>query len=204
VNALCDAIVACTFGGSSNPCFPSNAIVTKADGSLARIDSLKEGDSLLAMTTDGKLMTDSVSLLSIAEPSRMSDFVTLATDAGAKLNLTAGHHIAVGPSCCSNLKKAKDVAVGESVWVMAAGRPLPVAQKVVSKGIVHETGLHSPVLTHGGLPIVSGFVTAFDSLEVVKAAQAGLAAMIQLCKASNTCDTVLKGMFRTIDSLRTH
>ena len=45
---------------SANPCFPSNAIVTKPDGSPARIDSLKPGDSVLALTTDGSVKADEV------------------------------------------------------------------------------------------------------------------------------------------------
>lgn len=42
--------------------------VTKSDGSAALISSLKEGDVIVAATDDGKLTTDTVSLLSIADP----------------------------------------------------------------------------------------------------------------------------------------
>ena len=88
-----------------------------------------------------------------------------------------------------------DVAVGEKVWVVDKAHPLPVAQKVAGKATVKEVGLHSPVLTHGGMPIVGGFVTAFDSIEVVKTAEAGLPALLAMCKATKTCD-LLKGAFK--------
>ena len=186
---------------SANPCFPSNAIVTKPDGSHARIDSLKPGDSVLALSTDGSVKSDEVSILSIADAATPHAFVSLVTEANAKLNLTSEHHLAVGAKCCSALKKAKDVVVGDMVWIMSNSRPLPVAQKVASISSVSDVGLHSPVLTHGGLPVVNGFVTAFDSIEVVKTAEAGLPAMLKLCEATGTCDTV-KTMFKAAGSLR--
>ena len=150
---------------------------------------------MLALTTDGSVKADEVSILSIADAATPHAFVSLATEANARLNLTADHHLAVGAKCCSTLKKAKDVVVGDNVWVMSGSRPLPVAQKVASISTVSDVGLHSPVLTHGGLPIVGGFVTAFDSIEVVKTAEAGLPALLAMCKATKTCD-LLKGAFK--------
>jgi hypothetical protein len=101
--------------GSSNPCFPSKSMVTKADGTTSRLDALKEGDSIVATTADGTLTTDTVSLLSIAEPDAHAPFVVLTTSANQTLTLTEAHHVPVGASCCANLKQAKDVAIGETV-----------------------------------------------------------------------------------------
>ena len=89
-------------------------MVTKADGSLVRIDTLKEGDKIVAATADGALTTDIVSLLSIAQPeAQAKTLLTLSTAANATLTLTPEHHVPVGAECCSTLKKAKDVTVGE-------------------------------------------------------------------------------------------
>lgn len=169
------------------PCFPSSSLVTRADGSLARLDSLRPGDSLVAATADGLLRTDTVSRLSIADTKAdAAVFMVLALEGARRnLTLTAEHHLPVGSSCCSELKQAKDVAVGDVVWCIGtaiggrdSGRGSrsqstkgevgpPSAVRVVAITKATLRGLHSPVLTKGGFPIVDGVVTAFDSLDKV-------------------------------------
>ena len=112
-------------------------------------------------------------------------FVALAT-ANKTLTLTAGHHVPVGPSCCATLKQAKDVAVGETVYT--AGVDDVVAATVTAKSTVAAAGLHSPVLTNGGFPIVDGIVTAFDNIEKVTLAKHGLAPLLKMCKSTGTCE----------------
>jgi hypothetical protein len=48
----------------------------------------------------------------------------------------------VGFSCCSTLKQAKDVEVGETVWeaAQADGEQGATASTVVSKGTAHSAG----------------------------------------------------------------
>ena len=48
----------------AEPCFPSSATVTKADGTTITIDTLKEGDEIVAATSDGSLTTDTVAIQS--------------------------------------------------------------------------------------------------------------------------------------------
>jgi hypothetical protein len=60
--------------GNDNPCFPSSATVTMADGTTSRIDALKAGDAIIATTIDGTLTTDTVSPLSIAYPTAGEDY----------------------------------------------------------------------------------------------------------------------------------
>ena len=177
---------------SDDPCFPSSASVTLADGTVARIDSLKEGDSIVSATDSGALSTDTVSLLSVAKPGSSATFLTLSTAANATLTLTPEHHLPVGAECCSTLKKAKDVSVGETMWAVKDGKAVATTVTTVSKA--HSNGLHSPVLTHGGFPIVDGVVTAFDSIEKVALAKHGLAPLLAACKATKTCDE-FKEMF---------
>jgi len=179
-----------------NPCFPSSATVTKADGTVVRLDTLKKGDAIVATTADGALTTDVVSLLSIAKPEATSAFVTLTMDAGKTLNLTAEHHLPVGEACCANLKKAKDVAVGETVWAVEAGAA--AARKVVvKKGLATHKGLHSPVLAGGTFPVVDGVVTAFDGVRGVIAASYGLKHLLRACEATGTC-AVVQRMFSAL------
>ena len=138
-------------GPPEDPCFPSTATVTKSDGTVCRIDTLKEGDAIVAATADGAITTDTVSLLSIAKPEAETTFITLTTDVGKTLTLTPEHHLPFGEVCCSNLKKAKEVAEGDMVWTTSG------AALVTKKGAAIEKGLHSPVLTNGHFPIVRAY-----------------------------------------------
>ena len=168
------------------PCFPSKAMVMKPNGILMRMDALVEGDEIVATTEDGTLTTDTVSLLSIRKPEAMAQFLVLVTANNATLTLTPEHHLPVGTACCSTLKKAKDVIVGETVWTIKDGAATKsTAITAISKA--PGQGLHSPVLTHGRLPVVDGLVTSFDSIDKVRLAQFGLASLIAACKKSGTC-----------------
>lgn len=157
--------------GLDEVCFPSASVVTKADGTKARLDELVEGDSIVAASADGGLTSGVLSSLSIAKPEADAAFLTISAS-GAKLKITPEHHVPVGDTCCSNLKKAKDVAVGDVVWTARQGAP--TAHEVTHKGLVVEKGLHSPVLTNGAFPIVDGVVTSFDRIESVTLAALGL------------------------------
>ena len=179
---------------TNNPCFPSSALVTLPDGTPLRIGTLKEGDAIVAATADGTLTTDTVSLLSIAKPeAEAHTFLTLTTVGGRSLNLTVEHHLPVGQKCCATLKQAKDVVVGETVWGVenkaTAAHTVATITKTVAKG------LHSPVMTKGGFPVVNGVVTAWDRIESVTLASYGLLSALETtCKATRTCG-LLRRMF---------
>ena len=93
------------------------------------MDELKEGDEIVAATAEGTLSTDTVSLLSIAKPeASASEYIVLTTAANQTLTLTASHHVPVGEGCCSKVKVAKEIAVGDVVHTCRAPvalRPLP-------------------------------------------------------------------------------
>lgn len=108
------------------------------------------------------------------------------TASNATLTLTPEHHLPVGAACCSTLKKAKDVTVGETVWTVKDGAAAK-ATVVTAISKAPGQGLHSPVLTHGRLPVVDGLVTSFDSIGMVRLAHFGLAPLITACKQSGTC-----------------
>jgi hypothetical protein len=134
------------------------------------------------------MTTDAVSmLLSISKPEAEAAFITVTTNGGRALNLTADHHLPVGAACCSNLKKAADVVVGDKLWVVG-GTGAPVAQEVTKLTKVIAKGLHSPVLAHGTFPVVNGVVTSFDSIGKVTLASYGLGPALKACEATNTCD----------------
>lgn len=170
------------------PCFPSTATVTKADGTLTQVDALKEGDMIVAATDDGTLTIDTVSILSVALPEAEADFITLATTANMTITLTREHHVPFGPKCCTTLKMAKHVSVGETVWTLQGGVALPTTITAMRKAEVKAAGLYSPVLVGGSHPVVDGVVTSFDSIEKVSLAKYGLKPLLATCKATGTCE----------------
>ena len=176
-------------GGDDDPCFSSSAMVTRANGTPSRIDALKAGDAIVAATADGALTTDTVSLLSIAKPAAQATFLTLTTAANATLTLTPMHHLPTGAACCTTLKQAKDIAVGDTVWAVTGGAATATTVREISKA--SKQGLHSPVLLNGGFPVVDGLVTSFDSIEKVTLAKYALAPLLGACKATGTCETFL-------------
>ena len=158
-----------------DPCFPSEALVTMADGTPRRLGALRAGDAIVAARTDGTLTTDTVSLLSLADADvQGTTFVVLTTASGRNLTLTPTHHVPVGAACCADLKQAKDVAVGETVYEAVSVSDAVRATQVQKIGTAIKPGLHSPVLSHGTMPIVNGVATSFDALHNVRLASYGL------------------------------
>ena len=171
-------------------CFPSEALVTMADGTPRRLDELRAGDSIVAASAHGTLTTDTVSTLSLADADvQGTTFVVLTTASGRNLTLTPTHHVPVGAACCADLKQAKDIAVGETVYELAmstsktifdqpgeavSGSVAVRSTQVKKIGTATKPGLHSPVLSHSTMPIVNGVVTSFDELHNVRLASYGL------------------------------
>ena len=140
----------------SDCCFPSASTVTLADGiTHLRMDELRHGDVIRAVTRDGELTTDTVSFLSLADADAIATFVRITTEDGTVVTLTPGHHLPVSEACCGTLKLAKDVDVGDTIWV-AAGEDdaAPSPQRIAATALVEAKGMHSPVLSHGSFPLV--------------------------------------------------
>jgi len=182
-STLCTQIVNC----GDNPCFPSEAMITLANGASKKIAELKEGDSMVAVTAEGQVTTDTVTLLSLSKPMASANFVSLTANK-TTLHLTSTHRVPFGEACCSMLKQAKDVKVGDKIWAVAKGAKAPTAVTVTAKSSAHKEGLHSPVLTNGGFPVVDGVVTSFDDLETVTLAKHTLKYLLPLCKAFSACN----------------
>ncbi|KOO26403.1 hypothetical protein Ctob_010105 [Chrysochromulina tobinii] len=160
---------------SKAPCFPSEALITMADGTPRPLSALRAGDAIIAASADGTLTTDTVSLLSLADADvQGTTFVVLTTASGRSLTLTPTHHVPVGAACCADLKQAKDIAVGETVYEAVSSSAAVSATQVKEIGTATKPGLHSPVLSHGTMPIVNGVATSFDELHNVRLASYGL------------------------------
>ena len=168
-------------------------VLTLVDGTQKQIDQLQEGEPILAATLDGGLAVDTVSLLSIADnTAKNKGFLSITTNGNLRLNATSGHHMATGDKCCSQIKKLQELNIGDTVWIRETGKPLPIAQKITGIEMVVAHGLHSPVLTNGGLPIINGFVTSFDTASKVSTAKTWLPGLISICKKFGTCGVAKK------------
>jgi hypothetical protein len=132
-----------------------------ANGTPVRIDALKQGDAIKVTDGKGAITNDTVSGLSISLPEVQAQFLILSTVSKANLTLTPEHHVPVGATCCTTLKQAKDIAVGETIYQIH--KEAAVASTVTKITKITKQGLHSPVTTKGTYPVVDGFVTAFDS-----------------------------------------
>ena len=184
----------------ADPCFPSEALVTMVDGSPRRLDALRAGDTIVAARADGTLTNDIVSHLSLADADvQGTSFVVLTTESGRNVTLTPTHHVPVGATCCANLKQAKDIVVGETVYEAVVSATVR-ATKVKKIGTATKSGLHSPVLSHGAMPIVNGVVTSFDTMEIVRLATYGL----PLLEATGLTDTFRDAVLAQRKYIRSH
>ena len=153
----------------TSPCFASSATIELADGAKRRIDTLATGDRILAATADGSLTYDVVSSFSLAQRDVTAAFVELWATSRV-LALTPTHHLPVGSTCCTILKQAKDVHIGETVWSIehvGGSRRILVPQNVTHVGVRKDSGLHNPLMRHGSFPLVDGVVTSYNSYPTV-------------------------------------
>ena len=190
-NSQCGVVAAATADSSSShvacpekdddPCFPSSATVKLANGTVRSIDALRPGDAIVAVDASGDLTTGIVSTLSTASPEAQASFLNLTTPS-ATLLVTPEHHLPVGAACCTHLKKARDVAVGDVLWTASVTGARAV--RVTAKGVAVGWGLHSPVLTNGAFPVVEGIITSFDRIEAVTFATYGLQFVEPLLQAA--------------------
>ena len=172
---------------TEDPCFPGDATVVRESGAAARLDELKPGDKIKAADASGALYYDEVSRFSYADYAKEATFVALYTATSA-LRLTAEHRVPVGESCCSTLKRAKDVAVGETVWVGGGGAAAPAV--VTKVGAAAGVGVHNPLMKRGGFPLVDGVVTAFESVGTVQLAALAVPLIEAGCEGTGTCDVI--------------
>ena len=167
-----------------------------------RMDTLAVGDRILAASAHGALLFDEVSRFSIADHHTASvAFLALTLANNMTLEVTAGHHLPVGATCCSSLKQARQLRVGDQVWTTTAAVPpmSPAAtgltpHPLVSIDVTIADGLNNPLMRHGGRPIVNGVVTAFNSITVVTLDSIGVPIAEAFCEAIGACDELRRAV----------
>lgn len=172
----CWADVECrdTLDGCDNAmcgCFPNKATAIREDGSTVFLVDLRLGDRIVATDEYGGRVIDEVAFSSLAdENAKRRAYLQVATSEGLVLDITGDHHVPVGAKCCTDLKVAQDLLVGDTIWTFDSSGDRAKPQMVSSIQSIVADGLHSPILVGGGFPVVSNFVTSFGSLQDVRSA----------------------------------
>jgi hypothetical protein len=136
-----------------------------------QLDALHVGETNVAVREDASFTHDVVSALSISEHEKVAYFLKLEARSLKSVTMTPNHRLPVGGSCCSKLKRAADVKVGDVIWTLGVGGAAR-ASTATNISSVAARGSHSPVLVGGTFPVVDGVVTSFDSVMVVRTARA--------------------------------
>jgi hypothetical protein len=125
------------------------------------------GETIVAVREDGSVTYDMISALSISKNEVEAQFIKIEASPLASVTMTPNHHLPVGNTCCSNLKRASNVKVGDVIWTFV-GTGIARASTVSNISAVLARGTHSPVLVGGNFPVVDNVVTSFDSVYVVR------------------------------------
>lgn len=176
------------------------------DGTRLRVDMLKEGDIIIAATANGKLTTDTVSLLSLARPETVAMFLTLTTDNNQSLTVTPDHHLPTGEACCSQLKKASELRAGDQLWMADNAHVAAVPVTISKINVAIDEGTFSPVLTAGSFPVIDGLITSFDAITQVqmKALTPWFESMLRVTGSANLFRRLVFGAgLRFIDGFET-
>lgn len=169
-------------------CFPSAAKVYAKDYGHVRIDSLQNGDLILSADAFGRTFYDEVSFYSLADHKRkLEAFLAVETSTNRVIRMTGAHHLPVGPDCCGNLAIAKELRIGDLVWIVSPGDQIAKLDTVKFIEMVVDDGMHSPVMLKGGNPIVDGVVTSFDDVGSINLATRWMPFLTKLCTAANMC-----------------
>jgi len=145
-------------------CFPSDATVQTAAGSIS-MDRLKVGDEVLTTDGNGNLIYEPVYFFGHADPNQAGEFVKLEFNDLASVEASKRHFVPVCPQKTEckyeerEYKYAKDVVVGEYMWIVDAGIELA---RVAKTTVVIKKGKFNPY-TLGGDIVVNGVLSSAHS-----------------------------------------
>lgn len=148
----------CQYSSNTNPpqvvesqprrglCFPADALVTRSDGSKARMDALDIGDHIAV----GPGKFSKVFMFFHKDAAYTAEFVELITDGGASVQLTHGHNIYAN----EKLVPAGSVRAGD--FLRSHNNTQLRVHKVNS---VFKKGIYNPQTLHGDI-VVDGIIAS--------------------------------------------
>ena len=156
-------------------CFTGQSKVVLEDGRQKNMSQLALGDKIQSVDSQGNLVYSEVLMFLDREPEERTRFVTLKTEDGAVLTLTASHLVYAGAPDCWDLQCMSPVYAGN----VERGHNLLVregrmeASTVLSVTSSHHTGVFAP-LTRAGNLVVDGVLAScyavIDSQSIAHAA----------------------------------
>lgn len=123
-------------------CFPADARVTLADGSMRSVEQLNIGDRVHV----GEGVFSHVFMFTHKDADRISPFIRLRTAAGPVVSVTSGHYM---PISGKGLVAAGTISVGDSLFLADSHHPSPV----ISIDLVALRGLYNPQTLHGHIAV---------------------------------------------------
>lgn len=149
-------------------CFPGDSVVTTGAGVKKRMQELRVGESVLALSEDGRLRPSRVLLFLDRSETARTAYVTLATDAGKSITATPTHLVLRWEKPersqirYANPVYAKRVRVNDTLLTVvddgAGGRRLRT-ERVVDVRHTERAGLYAP-LTVDGTVVVDDVVAS--------------------------------------------
>jgi len=139
---------------SSSSCFAATELLTLESGATKAISEVVVGDRVLTVNAKGEQVYSDVAYLPHGQNAVRASFVTVATEAGRDVKMTANHVLPAGACTTSGslpLVAASAVAAGDCVETVS-GR-----ERVVSVSTVEGKGIYT-VIAMEELLVVNGVV----------------------------------------------
>lgn len=148
-------------------CFPGWARVTVAGGFQKSLSSLSPGDRVMALSETGQVVFSPVLLFLHRDPKSRSRFLSLQTEDGHRLAVTAHHLVFSDASCRADSRQyraqfARRAQTGSCIVVRTAeGEVRP--SRITSIWEEEDTGVYAP-LTEAGTVLVDGVLASSYAL----------------------------------------
>lgn len=145
-------------------CFPGDSIVTTGAGQRKLMKDLRVGESVLALTDDGRLRPSKVLLFLDRSETARTEYVKLVTDTGKSITATPTHLVLrwEKPERSqirhANPVYAKRVRINDTLLTVVDGNRLRT-ERVVDVRRVEKPGLYAP-LTVDGTVVVDDVVAS--------------------------------------------
>lgn len=146
-------------------CFPGDSVVTTGAGQKKLMKDLRVGESVLALSGDGRLRPSKVLLFLDRSDTARTEYVTLVTDTGKSITATATHLVLrwERPERSqirhANPVYAKRVRVNDTLLTVTGGGNRLQAERVVDVRHTTRDGLYAP-LTVDGTVVVDDVVAS--------------------------------------------
>lgn len=147
-------------------CFPSDATVRLADGSVRTMENLRLGDRVQVVRDDGSVGYEDVYLMTHDDPSIAADYLDVALSGGGRLRLSPRHFVPVAQGGDAHWRErvivgADELKAGDTIWHRAGDGTMATAT-VASVHRFRTLGAFNP-MTRSGTIVVDGVVASAHS-----------------------------------------